>query len=214
MLKILSFHTPTHDYLFDEFFFKSIKDDCALKSEKGNQISADGGYYSKGFNETMKNKIEAVRNNLLSIPKGDFILYSDVDVIFIKPIANYLEDYMNYDMVFQKGYSGLNAGFFIAKHNDNVIQFLDAVINQCHLYFDDQFTINSIIGSYPISYSTFDDKVLSIAALNGAQIWDGLDINFNFPDDIVAFHACWCVGIEAKTKLLEYVRNFYEKIVV
>lgn len=210
MLKILSYHTRTHQLLFDKFFKPSIKDTHTLISKIGNQVSHNGEYFSNGFNQTMKDKIMCVRESLVNISENDFLLYSDVDVIFIEKIEDYIKNYYHFDLVFQKGYSGFNAGFFIVKNNKNVIEFLDEVISECHNHFDDQHAINYLITKYydKLNYAAFDDQIFSIAATNGGHIWQGGDIQFI--SNILVFHACWCVGIDNKIKLLNIANKHFQ----
>jgi len=206
-MKLVTFYTKTHEELLKGFLIPSITEDFDIIKECGQQKSVDGNYFSNGFNESTKDKIIFLYNTLLDSDENETILFSDVDIIFLNPIKSYLKKYSNYDMVFQKGYDGLNTGFFLLKNKDSVRNLLKNVINNCHQYHDDQLALNDIITKYnDINYTTFDDRILSPAAIIGSVIWSGE--NLNIPTDTLVFHACWCAGVDNKIKLLNYVKNY------
>lgn len=209
-MKLIVYYTNSHKRLLEEYFIPSIKqnDNLELILQEGKQISEDGGYFSKGFNETTKNKIEFLLHNLKNVENNEYVLFSDVDIIFLKGINQYLKDYMNYDAVFQKGYYGLNTGFFIMRKTENTIVLLESVIKNCHLYPNDQDTLNKMIQGSNVKYTTFDDKILSPAAIIGQKIWVGE--TFHIPEETLVFHACWCSGVNNKINLLNYVKNYRE----
>ena len=89
-MKLIAHYTDSHQILLNDFFIPSIKneDDFILKTNKGTQYSNDGNYFSNGFNLATKDKIEFLYNELLKTDEDEFVLFSDVDIIFIKPIKN------------------------------------------------------------------------------------------------------------------------------
>ena len=146
-MKLITFYTNTHKQMFDEYFLPSIKkeDEFEIISKEGLQYSSDGNYFSNGFNETTRDKIKFLYDNIISLPDDEIILFSDVDVIFLKPLKSFLSNFINYDMVFQNGYGGLNTGFFLLKNKQEVRNLLKKVIDDCHLYENDQIALNDII---------------------------------------------------------------------
>jgi hypothetical protein len=206
-MKLVTFYTKTHEKMLKDFLIPSITEDFEIVQGVGEQKSQDGGYFSVGFNESTKDKMIFLHKTLLESKENEVLLFSDVDIIFLKPIKNYINNYLNYDMVFQKGYDGLNTGFFVLKNTVDIRNLLLDVINNCHLYHDDQIALNSIIQRHPkIKYTNFDDKILSPAALIGYKVWEGEFLKI--PEDTLVFHACWCAGVDNKIKLLDYVRNY------
>ena len=197
----------THKQMFDEYFLPSIKkeDEFEIISKEGLQYSSDGNYFSNGFNETTRDKIKFLYDNIISLPDDEIILFSDVDVIFLKPLKSFLSNFINYDMVFQNGYGGLNTGFFLLKNKQEVRNLLKKVIDDCHLYENDQIALNDIIKHFNIEKVMFSDEILSTAAIIGTKIWDNDE--FKIPENTLVFHACWCAGINNKINLLNYVRN-------
>ncbi len=206
-MKLITYYTKTHEFLLKEYLIPSINEDFNIIDGYGQQKSEDGNYFSKGFNESTKDKLIFLYDNLLNSDENEILLFCDVDIIFLKPIKDYLNKYLDYDMVFQKGYDGLNTGFFLLKNKKNVRHLLKDVIENCHKYHDDQIALNDIIQKYNnIKYTTFDDRILSPAPLIGRKVWSGE--TFEVPNNTLVFHACWCAGIDNKIKLLTYVKNY------
>jgi hypothetical protein len=190
-----------------EFLIPSVTEDFELVVGSGRQKSQDGGYFSEGFNESTKDKLIFLYDVIQKSENNEVLLFADVDIIFLKPVKAYLTKYLEYDMVFQKAYAGLNTGFFLLKNIGAVRSLLKDVINNCHLYHDDQLALNDIIQKYIlIKYTNFDDRILCPAAILGLKVWDGEELVI--PEDTLVFHACWCAGVENKIKLLNYVRNY------
>jgi hypothetical protein len=204
-MKLITYYTNTHRILYEKFLTPSINDDFEVISKMGEQVSIDGSYFSDGFNESTKNKIIFLLSELKKTKDNEMVLFCDVDIIFISDVKSYLEKYLDYDMVFQNAYHGLNTGFFILKNNSNVQKLLSDVITNCHKYHDDQVALNDLIINSNIKYTIFDDRILSPAPLNNIQIWKGEILKF--PEDTIVFHACWCAGIENKIKLLNYAKE-------
>ena len=206
-MKLITFYTKTHERMLREFLIPSVTEDFELIVGSGRQKSQDGNYFSEGFNESTKDKLIFLYNVLQKSENNEVLLFADVDIIFLKPVMAYLKKYLEHDMVFQKAYPGLNTGFFLLKNKKEVRNLLKNVINNCHLYHDDQLALNDIIQKYIlIKYTNFDDRILCPAAILGLKVWDGEELVIS--EDTLVFHACWCAGVDNKIKLLDYVRNY------
>jgi hypothetical protein len=205
-MRLITYYTDSHTYLYENYFISSIKDDFEILCKIGDQISPDGNYFTTGFNETTKNKILFLFESLSGITENEFVLFSDVDIIFLNPISDYIKEYMDYDMVFQKGFGGLNTGFFILKNIPEVRNLLNSVVENCHHYHDDQIALNKLINKFNINYTTFNDRIMCPATVIGSKIWT--DEQFIIPEETLVFHACWCAGVDNKIRLLNYVRDY------
>jgi hypothetical protein len=203
-MKLLTFYTESHKPLFCEMFIPSVEtqDFASLHAGSGTQYSKDGGYYSEGFNETCRDKMLFILEKLEFLP-DDFLLFSDCDVVFLKPVTKYLKGYEDYDMVFQNGYPELNTGFFMMRNCDEVKALLRDVIKNCHIYHDDQDALNHRIKNHGVKYGMFDNRIVCPATFNKSVIWK--DEIFKIPEETIAFHACWCVGVKDKMKLLRQI---------
>ena len=205
-MKLITYYTNSHYDLYKNYLIPSIKDSFDIFQKCGVQISPDGNYFNKGFGETTKDKIVFLLECLNQSNENETILFCDVDIIFLRSVKEYLEQFSEYDMVFQDGFGGLNTGFFIMKNNQKVKNLLDSVIKNCHMYHDDQITLNFLIKNTDIKYTIFDDRVMSPATCLGSTIWTNEEIEI--PNDTLVFHACWCAGVENKIRLLDYVRDY------
>lgn len=206
-MKLLTYRTDSHKTLLRECFLPSIfLEDCfEVEIGVGEQHSADGGYYSPGFNRTTEDKINFILSHLNAMDDGDRVLYSDCDVVFLKPVMKFLSEYEYFDMVFQNGYHQSNAGFFIMRNCQVVRTLLRDVVNHCNMYSNDQDALNMLIDRYSIRYTVFDSRVMSPANFIYPDLWTGQKISV--PDSALVFHACWCVGVERKKLLLDMVKN-------
>ena len=205
-MKLVTYYTESHSKLFADYFIPSIKDKFDIIGKCGQQISPDGNYFNQGFSETTKDKIEFLLETLKTSEEDETVLFCDVDIIFLGPIKDYLGNYDQYDMSFQEGHGGLNTGFFIMKNNQKVRNLLDLVVKNCHMYHDDQITLNFLIKNTELRYCTFDVRIMSVADSIGPKIWNN-EI-FDIPEKTLVFHACWCAGVDNKIKLLDYVLNY------
>lgn len=208
-MKLITHYTETHKIMFEKYFMESIDlySEFEVLFSTGTQHSEDGDYFSKGFNETTKDKINFLLDTLnKKVEEDEYVLFSDVDVVFLKPIKKFLLDFKSFDMVFQNGIGGLNTGFFLLKNNKIVRNLLLEVVNKCHLYDNDQLALNDIIKNYDIKINMFGNEILSVAHLIGPKVWSYE--KFNVPENTLVFHACWCAGVNKKIELLDYVRNY------
>lgn len=206
-MKLLTFATESHRRLLYDFFIPSIKeaDNFELHITKGCQISSDGKYGGKGFAETTMNKILSIVAILNGTPDGEYVLYSDCDVVFLKPVNAYLEKYKDFDIVFQDGFPQLNTGFMLIRNS----QVMRAMLRQCSCmckgYMHDQDILNAIIKNYQIIFTKFDTSIRSAADFLFPDLWEGQKLNI--PSNTLVFHACWCMGIKNKYDLLFQVVN-------
>ena len=208
-MKLITYYTKTHERMYNEFFINSIDKykEFEVFSKIGEQHSVDGGYFSKGFNETTRDKIYFLLTILESFSnENELVLFSDVDVIFIKPVKDFLLKFSQFDLVFQNGIGGLNTGFFLIKNNELTRNLLKDVIEKCHHYDNDQIALNSLIKHHKVNFTMFNKEVLSFAHIYGPKIWK--HEKFEVPEETLVFHACWCEGVNNKIKLLEYVRDY------
>ena len=207
-MKLVSYYTSSHKILYDNYFLPSIKSDFGFEliSKEGIQLSESGSFDSSGFNESTSDKINFLIEVLENTPKFDNLIFCDVDLVFIKNPIDYLKDFLDYDMVFQYGYSDLNTGFFLLKNKDKVKELLINVRDNCHLFLHDQDALNFFIKKTSLKYTTFDNQISCTATFNGTNIWGGEEFKVNYLP--IVFHACWTIGVENKIKLLEKIKNY------
>jgi len=204
-MKLLTYCTASHKTLLRECFLPSIfiKDEFEVELGSGSQHSEVGAYNSPGFNQTTADKIGYILAKLEMMENDERILYSDCDVVFLKPVTKFLSEYENFDMVFQNGFYELNTGFMLIRNCQVVRTLLRDVIDRCDSRTHDQDALNAIIKRYSVRYTKFDSRVSCPAAFIYPQLWDGQKLPVT--DAVLVFHACWCVGVERKKLLLDTV---------
>jgi hypothetical protein len=208
-MKLVTYYTNSHKDLFDNYFLPSIKSDFGfdLLHKEGIQYSKDGNFDSLGFNEATRDKIGFLISTLDQVEKFDFILFSDVDIVFLKNPSEYFKKYESYDIVFQDGYEGhYNTGFFLLKNKDKVKELLQKVYDNCHLFIHDQDAMNHFLHKSQLKYTKFDTNISSTATFFGPNVWDGENFHIDFVP--IIFHACWTKGIENKKTLLNRFIEF------
>jgi hypothetical protein len=208
-MKLITHFTDSHAELYEDFLLPSIKKDYNFEilSNRGQQYSLNGGYNTEGFNQTTRDKIKFLLDSLNSIEPFETALFCDVDIVFLQNPIQYFEKYEQYDMVFQNGYTEFNTGFFLLKNKVKVKELLKEVVENCHLYTkdNDQEAINTLIKKTTLKYTHFDSLIACPATYNGLKIWGGEEVILtNSP---IAFHACWCSGVENKKSLLNKILN-------
>lgn len=204
-MKIYTILSPSHKFLFDNFFLTSLKkyeESIDLVVVDQEQICETGNYYDHGWKESMEQKIdvylEAVNN------KNDkFFIWSDVDIEFYDSFVDAcIEELGDYDIAFQEGVGNeYCAGFFICRINEKTQNFFKLLKEKYQRYTCDQQAINANI-------KLINAKFLSKQFLNISfqhRQWNGQHIDLTEP--IKMFHANYTVGLQHKIMLLCKVRD-------
>ncbi len=204
-MKLYTFYTDTHEIFLKDFFIPSLKKgEYDLVIEKFNQDCHNGKYMTKGWNNTMRKKVQYI---IRSIEEcwGNVFIHSDCDVQFFKPSKQYfISEIKNYDIVLQDDVVCYCAGFFVCRANGKTLRLFNSVLDNLSQYDNDQDALNNYINSFEIKHKKFDNRVYTIAMAMGGR-WYGEEVEI--PKDIIIHHANWTTGIDNKIKLLEYVRN-------
>lgn len=204
-------YSESHKVLFEKYFRPSIKDTdlCFIFDEVPQE--AEGTFLKDGWHTAMIRKFKLCEQ--LS-SGGEQFIHSDSDVQFFKPVRNIAEEALkNVDLVFQHdGDKHLCAGLFCANPSPRVSELFKVaqeVIRDRNI--ESQQALNLLLRTKDLPYDFSDIKYGYFPSTwwtHGAEtmkVWDGEDINP--PIGIVAHHANWVYGVDAKIKLLEKVRT-------
>lgn len=209
-INLYTFYTETHNTLYEEYFLKSfyekkLDENFNLKVRKFAQKSNDGSFNSKGFKETMFDKLSLIKDAIQENPENPFV-YSDCDVVFYK---NFYDDIFldsNIDALFQNDQNTLCAGFFIAKSTYKFKNFIDVVCHNNYKYPNDQVTMNAFKDN--INYKLLEcDKYFTIGNLLGLYSGESFSLGEKVKSEIILHHANFTIGIENKIKLINEVKN-------
>ncbi|MDR3647100.1 MAG: putative nucleotide-diphospho-sugar transferase [Candidatus Babeliales bacterium] len=210
-IKMYALYTPSHKILVDKYFLPSIKDNFNLIIDTFKQQCPTGQFNSEGWNTTMLDKVDVIINAIKS-NKNKIFIFSDVDIIFIRPVEKELKKLMKtYEFVIQKSSEKLPnccTGFFAMIGNEkNLKLWIDIkkfmlknpklseedVLN----FFIKQGRLNNIKWSQlPKEYNTG-------GMFTGSRWVPGIELQL--PENILLHHANWTVGIDNKIAQLEYV---------
>ena len=225
MIKLLTFYSPSHEKMYNDYFFysynKFLKESFILIPNKIEQVSKKGGFGDEGFEETMFEKIKHIINNI-DVNDESPLVFADSDIQFF---GDFKEDILfelrDNDISFQSDIVCACAGFFITKQNKKTKTFFENVLSIMNNNLingvlkkgiSDQIIINHLINNnYPLKFGSLSkDKYFTVASSNlGPKQWNGED--FIIPKNTLVHHANWTVGLDRKFQLLDYVKNNIEK---
>lgn len=209
--------SPSHLEYYEKYFKPSfdmhVSDEYNLRPVFIEQNQADGDYYGTNWTLITRSKIESMINELHSAA-SEYVLFSDMDVIFVDKVKNKIEQALkDKDIVFQidnkKG--TYCTGFFAARTNDRVKDFFNYYLEKYNLGKDDQDNMYSILNiriDTSLRVGGLPREFFSIWRVNGCSRYYGGEIAIpTYP--IVVFHTNWTIGKENKLKLLEAYYNKY-----
>lgn len=212
-IKLYALYTPSHKILVDKYFLPSIKDNFEIILDEFKQLCPTGKFNSEGWNTTMLDKVDVIIN-AIKANKNKIFIFSDVDIIFIKPIENEIKKWMQkYEFVIQKSSEKLSnccTGFFaMIGNNKNLnlwINIKNFMLKNPKLSEEDVLNLFIKQGKLKDIKWSHLSKEYNTGGMFTASRWNpGQELIL--PENIVLHHANWTVGIENKIKQLEYVIN-------
>lgn len=215
-IKMYALYTPSHEILVSKYFKKSIKDDFDLKVTIFDQKCATGEFNSDGWTKTMQDKVQVIINAIKE-NFGKIFIFSDVDIIFIKPVEKAIRKLMkNKDFIIQRSSLESNfmcTGFFAMRGNEQNLNLWIAIKEYMKLNpkLSEENVINLFMKQNKLNNIRW--KFLPIEFYNGGMLtnkkWTpGQDLVI--PKNILLHHANWTVGIENKIAQFEYVLKHHK----
>ena len=206
-MKLLTFYTESHKALANDFLLPSLKyfGEYEIVIGTGPQIS-NGEWDDKGFNLSVAQKIKFVLDSWIT---NEIFIFSDADVIFLKPTTEYITKSLdNFDIIFQDDCSDNNTGFYAYHCNQKVKTLLENSWKHCGDFHDDQRAINHFLKFSDIDYNIFDKSVWHYGFTGYQKIWNG-DSPIPCPQETKIYHANWMVGVKRKEKALSMAREHF-----
>jgi hypothetical protein len=150
-VKIFCCYTPAHQRLFEEFFKPSLDPAFELHATRLD-VEGPGDFLSPEFIRCILKKIDLILESLAE-NSGEIIVWSDIDILFLKPIAAELEKLMNLsakDILLQsEGRAGgdVNTGFFVCRASGPVIDLFKKARDEMrgHPGINEQLAVNRIL---------------------------------------------------------------------
>lgn len=209
-IPLLTYYSPSHKSLFDNFFFPSYKKHLSTDFElivlNGEQLCA-ALFEEDNWNRQVKEKIIFL-NEFIQKTENDYVVFSDVDIIFYKNIYNQLMgEIAEHDMAFQNdslyGLSNnLCSGFYCCRVNASTKAFFKKMVDEYQDALSDQQNLNLLLPKVGgLRYKELSSLFYNFSHADG-RIWFSNE-RIAFPQrPIVMYHANYAVGTTSKEFLL------------
>lgn len=221
--KLYCFYTPQFEQLYKEYFLFSLKDDFYIIAKQFEQEKCSiGEYKTSGWDKIMYHKLEILHKAILEHWNDQIFFYSDIDIIFLKPILNtVLKLLKDRDFLIQQGWPSnkLCAGFIVMKGNTRTLRWIEMALGLmkkgiCH---DDQTALRIALKN--ISKEEISWEFLpSLQFPNGKRVLKEdsnhlytKDTEIHLDPSILLFHANCCIGLENKMHFLNRVQERFKQ---
>jgi hypothetical protein len=221
--KMYCMYTPQFKTLYEQYFLPSLKDDFEIVLKECEQECPSGIFKSAGWEKTMLRKLEMLLEAIDTHWNDRIFFYSDVDIIFLKPILETCLSYLgDHDFVVQQGWprKGLCAGFFVMKGNEKTRKLITTAIHllQSEMAPEDQAAIQIALDHTTpgeISWKFLPPKQFpngKRVIRNYKQGLYSVDSEISLDESILLFHANCCIGLDNKYHFLNRVQDEYLKM--
>lgn len=220
--KLYLIYTPSHEYMYKTYFLPSIKDDFQLCPHCFEQDCPQGVLNASGFLKTAMHKLETLEKAVLE-NIDQVVFFSDVDIIFLKPVIptvlHYLEEH---DLVAQQGWpsEALCSGFIAMRANHTTLKMIQDAMDILVEYGGDgdqsaireSLKINTQLKWCLLPPTHFPNgaRVMKSMRNDSGKIdrfEPGTEIELD--EQVLLFHANWCLNIEYKYDFLEAVQSYF-----
>lgn len=167
------------------------------------------------FNRICWHKAKLIRDTLHRTPVGEWLLYTDADVLFLRPVADLLATLDGYGKPIVAQHdpdTGACAGFMAIKSEAKTWCFFGDLVSYRDDRFNDQIILNQMLANerYQGLHALFPSNVVgSFGNLSPEPaLWT--DQQFDIPAGLCAFHLNYTIGIEAKLRLARQVLRSFD----
>jgi hypothetical protein len=212
-MRLVTYYTDTHAEMCKRYVLSRAWKFDDVQATHCQQRCPTGAFKSDGWNACMLDKLEC----LLRLPQdGQATLYVDSDVVLMPGLSEWCEQAIR------------DADFDEIQYSDDVVQWCAGVMlfrstARVHAWWrmiadlspvwklPDQDVIHQLRmqseqmrGTLPVPMSEISGDVVSNwATIGNRSVWNGEA--FTVPPTCLAWHANWCVGVEAKAEMLRRV---------
>lgn len=209
MLRLATYYTPTHREMAERFVLSRAECFGEVIAREYPQTCASASFKQEGWNECMLDKLDL----LTRLPQdGTPTLYVDADVCLLPGLAAWCERQVAAMKFHEVAYSDdvvqWCAGVMLFRSTAKTHAWWQLVADMAMLLDQPDQDVIHVLRSnakrLPVPMSVMPrDRVANWATVAQPSIWQGE--RFDVPQDAVAWHANWCVGVEAKLAMLEHV---------
>jgi hypothetical protein len=230
-MKLYTVFTESHYDMFKDYFIKSFPFDVDLELvvKFKPQVCPTSEFHSQGWRDTMQYKVQCFIDAAYETKDGECFMFSDPDIQFFKTFSSdVLKHIEGCDAAFQNDYGGgVNTGFFIMRSTSKTRAFLKTVQGNLHNFPEEQVCFNALMRHFndsrydkiayrwrflPKEYWTYGELAWQrVTPDNSSGTWQGHE-EFNIPENIIIHHANWTSSFKNKIKLLDSVKQKYDKL--
>jgi len=216
-IHIYTIYTDSHKPLFDRWFLPSIQDKCVIHVFHLPQECPSAIFKGHGWKKTTTRKvkiiIEAIKRH-----KGNWFIYSDVDIQFFHPIGDDIKMMLNeYDLVIQRNSPKevVCSGFFACRATDSMQLLWERVLDYMNTtHHSDQGALNyvlrNLLADLDIQWKFLPETYFSAGLFTGKQWYPNLLLKI--PSNIKLHHANSTKGIKNKIKQLALVWKMVKRM--
>lgn len=209
MLRLATYYTPSHREMCERFVLSRAEGFSKVFFREYPQRCESASFKQPGWNACMLDKLDL----LLRLPQdGDVTLYVDADVCLLPGLAKYVDATCRTMKFHEIAYSDdvvqWCAGVMLFRSTPLTHAWWQLVADMAQLLDQPDQDVIHILRSnakrLPVPMSVMPgSRVANWATIGNTNVWQGQP--FDVPETAVAWHANWCVGIEAKLAMLEHV---------
>lgn len=209
MLRLATYYTPTHRDMCERFVLSRAAGFSEVVAREYQQTCPSASFKQDGWNACMLDKLDL----LLRLPQdGTLTLYVDSDVCLLPGLADWCKAYARgmsfHEIAYSDDVIQWCAGVVLFRSTAHTHAWWRLVAGMASLLDQPDQDVIHVLRSYakrlPVPMSVLPgDRVANWATLGNRSVWSGEQ--FEVPEQAVAWHANWCIGVEPKTAMLRRV---------
>lgn len=212
-MRLATYYTPTHEQMCRRYVLSRAWGFSSVHATKCQQVCPSGAFKSDGWNACMLDKLQC----LMRLPvDGEPTLYVDSDVILQPGLAEWCESRirsMDFDEIaYSDDVVQWCAGVMLFRSTARTQAWWRLIADLSPIWaVPDQDVIHALRmqakhhnGVLPVPMSVLpSERVSNWATIGNRSVWSGEA--FDLPEQCVAWHANWTIGVAAKEEMLRRV---------
>ena len=201
-MKIHCLYNPQYQFLFDNYFKSSLKEDFEIITKIVN------------LNDYHLISIEKLRFIDEKLKENEQFIFLDVDMQFFGPIQPVFDKFLkHFDITFMNGSSGskiwANTGMVIANRNEKTVKFIEGALNTLLKNTMEHFHDEEVINYGLVKYRRFvKTGLLGKEFWCGHRLWNGNGMIPNHP--LLCHHATGTnLSLDKKIEQLELFKQTF-----
>jgi hypothetical protein len=211
IMLLLTQYSPSHKHLYDQFIKPKVDQFDKVIVHEVDQVCDTANYGSPGFNEHMWLKLD----HLASVSIGEQVIYLDADCMISSKLSAWCHEWLinNKNIIGHGNDSNSHCmGVLLFEQTESTVQWwktLKTIAQQQKL--NDQETLNWLITNHglPPRLAILPKNIIANwSSLNDTSegVWKGEPLQV--PTEALCWHANYCIGVDAKLKMLERVEQY------